>query len=106
VNKKISVTTDNSALYDFLKFALPDGVQIIPDGLTENRISGQIPLPFELNINIRVIVDLATIDKYVLAAWLINRIKVLKGKHIININRQQIPVNDPEALELLIKEVE
>ena len=106
MNKTISITTDNSALIDFLKVSIPDGVQIISDRLTENRISGQIPLPFELNIDIQVIVDLATIDKYVLAAWLISRIRVLEGKHKININRQQIPVNDPEAVELITKEIE
>jgi len=49
---------------------------------------------------------LAAIGKNNFVAWLINRTRVLKGKHKININRKQISVNDPEALKLISKKIE
>jgi hypothetical protein len=52
------------------------------------------------------VANLAAIGKNNFVAWLISRVKVLKGDHKVNINRQQIPVNDPEAVELITKEIE
>ena len=101
MNRKISITTDNPALYSLLKADLPDAVQIISDSPLE-KYSLEPPL----TTDIQIVVDLAVIGKNNFVAWLINRARVLKGKHKININRQHIPVNNPEAVELLIKEIE
>ena len=101
MNKKISITTDNPALYGFLNSDLPDDVQIISDSPYKGR-----GLEIAMATDIQMVVDVATIEKHDFVAWLISSAKVLKGNHKININRQQIPVNDPGAVELIKKEIE
>lgn len=51
-------------------------------------------------------VDLAAIEKDDLVAWLISRTRLFEGDHNIKINRQRIPVNNPEAVKFLTKEIE
>ena len=101
MNKKISIKTDNPALYGLLNSDLPDGVQIISDSPYEGR-------GFELSrtTNIQIVADFAAIEKDNFVAWLISRTRLFEGDHKIKINRQRIPVNNPEAVELLIKEIE
>ena len=99
MNKKISIKTDNPALYGFLKSNLPDGVEIISDFPIEMRYTD-----LSIATDIQIMVDLAAIEKNAFAAWLINHARVLKGKH--KINRQQIPINRPEAVELITREIE
>ena len=101
MNKKISIQTDNPALYGFLNSDLPYGVQIISDSPYKER-----GLELSLTTNIQIMADLSAIGKYNFVAWLISRVKVFKGDHKININRQKIPVNDPKALELITKKIE
>jgi hypothetical protein len=101
MNKKISIKTDNPALYGLLNSDLPDGVQIISDSQYEGR-----GLKIALTTDIQIVANLAAIGKNNFVAWLISRVKVLKGDHKVNINRQQIPINDPEAVELITKEIE
>jgi len=100
MNKKISITTDSPALYGFLNSDLPHGVQIISDSPYKGR-----GIEVALTTEIQIVADLAAIGKNNFIAWLINRVRVLKGEHKININRQQISVNDPEAVELIKKEI-
>jgi hypothetical protein len=99
MNRKISIETDNPALYGLLNSDLPDGVQIISD-------SPYIGRDFELSLttDIQIAVDLEAITKNDFTAWLINRVRVLNGNH--KINRQQIPVDNPEAIELITREIE
>ena len=99
MNRKISIETDNLALYGLLNSDLPDGVQIISD-------SPYIGRDFELSLttDIQIAVDLEAITKNDFTAWLINRVRVLNGNH--KINRQQIPVDNPEAIELITREIE
>ena len=101
MNKKISITTDTPALYGLLNSDLPYGVQIISDSPYEGG-------GFELSrtTDIQIVADLVKIEKDNFVAWLISRTRVLEGNHKIKINRQQIPVNAPEAVNLIKKEIE
>ena len=99
MNKKISIKTDNPALYGLLNSDLPDGVQIISDSPYEGR-----GIELSLTTDVQISVDLEAVTKNDFAAWLINRVRVLKGNH--KINRQQIPFDNPEAIELITREIE
>ena len=101
MNKKISIKTDNPALYGLLNSDLPYGVQIISDSPYKGD-------GFELSrtADIQIVADFAKIEKDNFVAWLISRTRVFEGDHKIKINRQRIPVNNPEAVKLLIKEIE
>ena len=101
MNRKISIETDNPALYGLLNSDLPYGVQIISDSPYEGR-----GIKLSLTTDIQIVADLVKIEKDNFVAWLISRTRVLEGNHKIKINRQQIPVNDPEAVELITKEIE
>ena len=101
MNKKISITTDNPALYGFLNSDLPYGVQMVSDSPYEGG-------GFDLSrtTDIQIVVDLAAIEKDDLIAWLIGRTRLYKGDHKIKINRRRIPVNNPEIVKLLTQEIE
>jgi hypothetical protein len=101
MNNKISIKTDNPALYGLLNSDLQDGVQIISDSPYEGR-----GIELSIATDIQISVDLEAVTKNDFAAWLINRVRVLKGEHKIDINRQQIPVNNPEAIELITRAIE
>ena len=101
MNKKISIKTDNPALYGLLNSDLPYGVQIISDSPYEGR-----GLELSRTTNIQIVADFAAIEKDNFVAWLISRTRVFEGDHKIKINRQRIPVNNPEAVELITKEIE
>lgn len=83
MNKKISITTDSPALYGFLNSDLPHGVKIISDSPYKGRV-----IEVALTTEIQIAVDLAAIGKNNFVAWLINRTRVLKGKHKINIKHR------------------
>ena len=99
--KKISIKTDNPGLYGLLNSDLPCGVQIT----SKSPYKGD---GFELSraTDIQLLADLAVIEKDNFVAWLISHTRLFEGDHKIKIGRQRIPVNDPEAVELLTKEVE
>jgi hypothetical protein len=101
MNKKISIQTDNPALYGLLNSDLPYGVQIVSD--SPYKEGG-----FELSrtFDIQIVVNLAAIEKDNFVAWLISRTRLFEGNHMIKINLQQIFFNNSEAVELLIKEIE
>ena len=99
MNKKISIKTDNPALYGLLNSDLPYGVQIISDSPHEGR-----GIELSLTTDIQIVVDLAAIEKHDFVAWLISRVRVLKGNH--KINRQQIPLDNPEAIEFITEEID
>ena len=101
MNKKVSIKTDNPALYGLLNSDLPGGVQIVSGSPYKKG-------DFELSrtTDIQIVADLATIETDNFVAWLISRIKILKGNHNININRQQIPIDNPDAVELLTTAIE
>ena len=101
MNKKISITTDTPALYGLLNSDLPYGVQIISDSPYEGG-------GFELSrtTDIQIVADLVKIEKDNFVAWLISRTRVLEGNHKIKINRQQIPFDNPEAIEFITGEIE
>ena len=101
MNKKISLTTDSPALYGFLKSDPPDAVKIVSDSPLK-RFDPEL----SLTTDIQIVVDLKAIEKDNFVAWLINRVRVIKGNHKINIKHIRISVNKPEALELLTKEIE
>ena len=101
MNNKVSIKTDNPALYGLLNSDLPYGVKII----SESPYKGG---GFELSrtTDIQIVADLASIEKDNFVAWQINRTRLFEGDHKIKIGRQRIQVNDPEAVELLTKEIE
>ena len=100
MNKKISIKTDNPALYGLLNSDLPCGVQITSK--SPYRGGG-----FELSrtADIKIMVDFAKIEKDNFVVWLIRRTRLFEGNHRIKIKRQRIHVNDPKAVELLKKEI-
>jgi len=101
MNKKISIKTDNPALYGLLNSDLPYGVQIVSE--SPYKEGG-----FELSrtVDIQIVANFAAIEKDNFVAWLISRTRLFEGNHMIKINRQQIPFNNSEAGEILIKEIE
>ena len=101
MNKKISIKTDNPALYGLLNSDLPYGVQIVSDSPYKGG-------GFELSraTDIQLLADLAVIEKDNFVAWLISHTRLFEGDHKIKIGRKRIPINDPEALEHLKKEIE
>lgn len=101
MNKKISIKTDNPALYGLLNSDLPYGVQIVSDSPYEGGSFDP-----SRTTDIQFVVDLAAIEKDDLIAWLISRTRLFEGDHKIKINRKRIPVNNPEAVKLLRKEIE
>ena len=56
--------------------------------------------------DIQILADFTKIEKDNFVAWLIIRTRLFEGNHMIKINRQQFPVNNSEAVKLLIKEIE
>ena len=99
MNKKISIKTDNPALYGLLNSDLQDGVQIISDSPYEGR-----GIELSLTTDIQISVDLEAVTKNDFVVWLINRVRVLNGNH--KINRQQSPVDNSEAIELITRAIE
>lgn len=104
MSNKITITTDNPALYDSLNDTLKNGAEIIFGRPTEMSHNGQIPLPLDTVIQIDV--DLTIIHKAVLSTWLINTVRGLEGKHKIKIKDKQIPVDDPEAIDFVSGEID
>ncbi len=100
----VSVSTNCPPLYGFLNSELPEGVKIISAPPLERR--GAPGWNIDVSIDIQLVIDLAKITPYVFAVWLVNRAGRLKGKHKININGKQIPVDKPDAIELITKEIE
>jgi len=101
MNKKISIKTDNPALYGLLNSNLPYGVQIISESPYKGGGFDLFPAT-----DIQIMANFAKIEKDNFVAWLISRTRLFEGDHKIEIGRQRIPVNDPEAVERLTKEVE
>jgi len=104
MEKQISITTNLSPLYSLLNSDLPEGVLIVSEPPIERK--GGPGWDVAINIDIQLVIDLSKIAPYILAGWLINRCRILRGKHYININRKQISVDDPKAIESVTKEIE
>ena len=100
MKKQISITTNNPVLHGFLNADTPIGVKIISESPTEGR-----GIDFGVVINIDFVIDLARISEVLFFAWLIKRSERIRGKHIVNINNKQIPINSPEAEEQILKEI-
>ena len=100
MKKQISITTNNPVLHGFLNADTPIGVKIISESPTEGR-----RIDFGVVINIDFVIDLARISEVLFFAWLIKRSERIRGKHIVNINNKQIPIDSPEAEEQILKEI-
>ena len=100
MNKKLSIITDNPALYGLLNSDLPYGVQIVSKSPYERG-------SFEISrgTNIKIEADFETIEKDDFVAWLISRTRVFKGDHKIKINQKEIPINAPEVIKLITEEI-
>jgi hypothetical protein len=98
MKKQISITTNNPLLHGFLNADTPIGVKIISEPPTEGR-----GVDFGVVINIDFVIDLARISEVLFFAWLIKRSERIRGKHTVNIHNKQIPIDDPEAIELIAK---
>ena len=101
MKKQISITTNNPVLHGFLNADTPIGVKIISEPPTERR-----GVDFGVVINIDFVIDLARISEVLFIAWLNKRSERIRGKHTVNINNKQIPIDDPEVIELIAKEIE
>ena len=100
MKKQISITTNNPVLHGFLNADTPIGVKIISESPTEGR-----GIDFGVVINIDFVIDLARISEVLFFAWLIKRSERIRGKHIVNINNKQIPIDSSEAEEQILKEI-
>ncbi len=100
----ISISTNLPPLHSFLNSELPEGVKIVSEPPIETR--GAPDFNIDVSIDIKLVVDLTEIASLVFATWLIKRVGIFKGNHKININGKQIPVNKPDAIELITKEIE
>ena len=101
---KITASSGNSRLYRILQSDLPEGVKIVSPPPKETRDWGT---PYSVSINIEIVADLSVIAEVAFATWLIECCtKRPRGNEKININGKQISVNDPEAIELVTKEIE
>jgi hypothetical protein len=100
MRRKVTITTDQSALYNLLKARLPRGVFI------SSQPSGARDLDSAISIDINFVVDLAEIMPLAFSVYLINRTRRLKGNHTVKINDKEIPVDLPHAVELVTKEIE
>jgi hypothetical protein len=101
MRKQTTITTNNPLLHGFLNADTPIGVKIISEPPTERR-----GVDFGVVINIDFVIELARISEVLFIAWLIKRSERIRGKHTVNINNKQIPIDDPEAIELIAKEIE
>jgi hypothetical protein len=103
MKKQISITTNLLPLYGLLNNELPEGVSIISTPPREGR--GGPGWDVTVNIDIQLVIDLSKIAPYVFAGWLIKNSNKLPGKHHVNINRKQIAVDDPKAIEHVANEI-
>jgi hypothetical protein len=101
MKKKISLLTNIPALYSFLNADLPNGVAIISEPPIEKK-----DVSFDVNITITLTVDLAKISAIAFGIWLCKRSARIKGKHKVDINGKQIPIDQPEPEKLIAKEIE
>jgi hypothetical protein len=101
MRKQTTITTNNPLLHGFLNADTPIGVKIISEPPTERR-----GVDFGVVINIDFVIELSRISEVLFIAWLIKRSERIRGKHTVNINNKQIPIDDPEAIELIAKEIE
>lgn len=100
MRKKVTLTTDQSALYGFLKARLPVGVEIC------SQPSEVRDLENTVSIDITFVVDLARIMPLAFTVYLINRTRRLRGNHTVKINGKQISVYTMNAVELVVREIE
>jgi hypothetical protein len=100
MNKKLSITTDNPALYGLLNSDLPYGVKIVSKSPYKGR-------SFEISrgTDIKIVADFEAIEKDNFVAWLISRTRVFKGDHKMKINQQKIPINSLEVVKLITEEI-
>lgn len=104
MKKQLSITTDFIHLHGLLNSEIPEGVSIVSAPPIETR--GDPGFGVSVNIDIQIVIDLAKIAPWVVAGWLAKRCNKFPGKHIVNINRRQISVEDPTAIEHIAKEIE
>jgi hypothetical protein len=100
MRKKVTLTTDQSALYGFLKARLPRGVEI------SSQPSEARDLERTVSIDITFVVDLAEIMPLAFVVFLVNRTRRLRGTHTVKINGKEISLDLPHAVELVTKEIE
>jgi hypothetical protein len=103
MNRRITISTTEPALYMFLKADLPEGVTIISVPPIERR---SIDWNISVNINITLAIDLTTITIPALAIWLFTHIRRRRREIKAEINGKQFPGDQSEAIDFVAKEVE
>ena len=103
MNENLSITTDCSVLHGYLNSDIPDGVRIVSRPPFEVR---GVDVNAVVNFDIQFTIDLTKITAYALASWIVKKSLTMKGHHHVNINDKQIPINAPEAVEIVTKEIE
>lgn len=97
----ITITTDSPHFYSFLKHDMPDGVKIISEQPLQHRGAG-----VSINVDIQLVIDVAQITPYLVAAWLAPKCLKAIGHCNMNINRKQLPIDQANAIEFVAKEIE
>lgn len=97
----ISITTQTPELYSFLKYDLPNGMAIVSSPPISKR-----GLDVNISFNIDIAINLKTIAGAVVAAWIVPKLRQFKCGHKTKVNGKQISVDNPNAEELIAKEIE
>jgi hypothetical protein len=100
MRKKVTLITDQPALYTFLEARLPVGIEISSQ---PSEVSG---LEGTAGTDITFVVDVAKIMPLAFTVYLINRTRRLRGNHTVEINGKQISVYKMNAVELVTREIE
>jgi len=100
---EITVKNDNPMLKQLLTSELPTGVEIVHHPQIERR---DFNFAANFNFDIKLTVDLSLIPASVFATWLISKSRSVEGNRTIQIESKEIPVDKPDAIELVTKEIE
>lgn len=99
---KFSIKSDTPAMFSFMKSELPTGITLEPKlPIIESRdLLVSASIEFVVNIDVvRIAMDAALI-------YLISKGRKIGSKTYISIDGNDIPVDDPKAIELITNEIE
>ena len=99
--KQIFIESNNHELYKYLESDLPTGVTLEPKLPIISQRDITIPTTIEFIVNINV----AEVIKNVGLLYLLSRIKRTRGKTNLTVNGKQIPIDKPNAIDLITKEI-
>lgn len=100
---EITVKNNNPMFKQLLASELPTGVEIVHHPQIERR---DINIALNFNFDITFNLNLAILSIPVFVDWLISKSRSVEGNRTIQIESKKISIDDPEAIELVTKEIE